>query len=489
MTLREKIGHLYRRFGLGATPADLDEGMKLGVDGTLKKLIDYETTDEGFNVSPYEFVWRMDKNGTPDVDLSSSHYRAWWVMRMLATKRPLQEKLVLFWHNHFAVSDGKVEDGSMMLQYLDVLRQDANTTFPKLVQQVSKNPAMMRYLDMNRSIKGHPNENFPREVMELFTLGIGNYTEKDIQEVSRAMTGWGFINIYNDRKGTPVEKLMESIQYDRPFTSFCYMPDMHDTTPKMILGQTANWDGDGVLDMLSKHTITAHRMTKKLWEFFAYEDPEPALIDKLSKVWVSSGGDIKKVLYAMAKANEFWGPKAVRTMIKSPVDLCIPIARQMGTGEAMLALRDPAAKPSTPIVAKVQNQAAYLHSLMTRQGLALLYPPDVSGWRWHAAWVSLAMMVERYRFQGVMLYDKGADAPLKNVYAFVTKTPPKDTRAVVDSLLEFFDLPLPEGSRKVVVEELDKLGGLKAMANANQFGRCYTAMMHIIMAAPEAQFC
>ncbi len=490
MTLREKIAHLHRRYGLGATVAELDEGCRVGLDATLKKLVDYNTVPDDFKVSPYEFVWRMDKNGVAnDVDLGSGRYRAWWVTRMLATKRPMQEKLALFWHNHFAVSDGKVEDGSMMLQYLDVLRDNANTTFPRLVQAVSKNPAMMRYLDMNRSIKGHPNENFPREVMELFTLGIGNYSEKDIQEVSRAMTGWGFVSIYNDRKGTPVEKLMESIQYDRPFTSFCYMPDMHDSTPKTILGKTANWDGDSVLDMLATHTITALRMCKKLWEFFAYEDPEPALVDRMAKVWTTSGGDIKKVLYAMAHAGEFWSTRAVRTMIKSPVDLCIPIARQMGVGEAMMALRDPAAKPNTPIAAKVLNQSSYLHSLMSRQGLALLYPPDVSGWRWHEAWVSPAMMVERYKYRGIMLYEKGADVPLRNLHAFLVSKKSADSRGIVDGILEVFDMPLPEASRKVVAEELDKLGGLKVLANPGALGRPYEQVMHLIMAAPEAQFC
>lgn len=488
---REKIAHLYRRFGFGASPKELEEGVKRGVDGVLRHLIDFQKVDEGFDVSPFEFIWRdkPDMRGEM-VDLSATHYRAWWVFRMLATQRPLQEKLTLFWHNHFAVGNDKVEDAPMMLQYLDVLRRNAVGKFETLLQAVSKNPAMMRYLDMTRAIKGRPNENFAREVMELFTLGIGNYTERDVQEVSRALTGWGFVNTFNDVRGSTTDKMMASIDFDRPFTAFAYMPDMRDTTPKTILGKTADFDGDSVLVMLATNPTTARRMVTLLWEFFAYEKPAAALVERLAGVWTKSGGDLRQVLFAIGRSPEFFSDTALRTMVKSPVDLCVGMARQMGVGESLMALRSPSATPKTMIPGKIRAQCAAIAQQMGRQGLSLFYPPDVSGWRWHAAWVSPAMMLERMKWRGALLYERGVDTGGRTVFEYVKAKSPADGRGIAAAMAELFDLGLPAAALDVVGQVFDAAGGpTKVLATPAVFMQSYERAIRLMMAAPEAQFC
>src|SRR5579862_1345225 len=184
-TERQKGAHLLRRFGLGASEAELDYYLKDGgLNGAIEKLLNYENTDEGFKLDVDSF--RNGKNN----NINPQSVAVWWTARMLITQRPLQEKMTLFWHNHFATSGEKVTPGSMMYVQNDLLRQYATGNFREMLMAVSKDPAMLFWLDNQYNVKGKPNENFAREVMELFTLGIGNYTEQDIREGARAFTGW-----------------------------------------------------------------------------------------------------------------------------------------------------------------------------------------------------------------------------------------------------------------------------------------------------------
>ncbi len=486
MTTREKIAHLYRRLGFGATQAELDAGVKLGIKETTRRLIDYDKVDEGFPVSPQEFIWR-DKE---EPDLGTYRYRLWWSMRMLCTQRPLQEKLTLFWHNHFAVGDDKVEDGPMMLNYLETLRANAAGSFETLLNSISKDPAMMRYLDMQRSIRGNPNENFAREVMELFTLGIGNYTEQDVKEAARALTGWGYIHIFYELPGNTTQKVNDWLQYDRPFTSFTLMPAMHDPGPKTFLGKTENYDGDSLLAVLAHHPVTAKRICKKLWEHFAYTDPEPAVVDRIAGVFTRSKGDIRKVMYAIVNSNEFWSEKCVRKQVKSPVDLCVAVGRQMGAGERLLAMRDPKADKMTRIPQSVMDNLWGINDRMDKSGLSLLYPPNVSGWRWGEAWISPAAMVERYRYRGMFVWgQKGPDVGTNLTYAFIKGKKPKTTTDMAAAFAEFFDVPLPADSLAVFAKGFDKRGGLRLLDNEGSWAGALNFGLMLLMAAPETHFC
>ncbi len=486
MTTREKIAHLYRRLGFGATVAELDAGEKLGVKETINRLIDYDKVDEAFPVSPQEFIWREKE----EPDLGTYRYRLWWSMRMLCTQRPFQEKLTLFWHNHFAVGDDKVEDGPMMLNYLETLRSNASGSFETLLNAISKDPAMMRYLDMQRSIRGNPNENFPREVMELFTLGIGNYTEQDVKEAARALTGWGYIHIFWELPGNTEHKVMEWLTYDRPFTSFTEMPAMHDPTPKTFLGKTENYDGNSLLAVLAHHPATAKFISKKLWEYFAYMDPEPEVVDHIAGVFMRSKGDIKKVVRAIVNSNEFWSDKCVRKQVKSPVDLCVAIGRQMGAGPRLMAMRDPKADRMTRIPQPILDNLWGICDRMEKTGLSLLYPPNVSGWRWGQAWISPAAMVERYRYRGMFIWGpKGPDVGTKSTLAYIKSKKPKNSAEIVTAFAEFFDVPLPAESVALLAKDFDKRGGIKILDNENAWAGTVDHGLMLLMAAPQMHFC
>jgi len=482
MTLREKIAHLYRRLGFGATPAELDEGVRVGLKETVHRLIDFDKVDEQFPISPLEFSFR-EKD---EPDLSTYRYRLWWIMRMLATKRPLQERLTLFWHNHFAVSDAKVEDGPMMLNYLDALRTNACGPFLNVLTAASKDPAMMRYLDMQRSMRGHPNENFAREVMELFTLGIGNYTEADVKEASRAFTGWGYIHIFWELPGNTTSKVDEWVAYGRPFSSFTLMPAMHDPTPKKLLGVTGQIDGDKALEIMAKHPATERRICKKLWEHFAYENPEPAVLDRLSGVYRHTNGNINAIMHAIVDAPEFWGDKCVRKLVKSPVDLCVAVARQMGAGEHLVSFRAKNATERTPIPQPVLDNLWGISDRMERAGLSIFYPPDVSGWRWGKSWISSAAMLERYRYRGMFIWgSKGADVGTKTTLAFIKSRQAEGSDAIANALIELFDLDLPDTARSVIAADIHKRGGPKLLANENAWAGALDHALMLMMAAPE----
>src|SRR5688572_9675267 len=183
-TERDKGAHLLRRFGLGASEAELDYYLKDGLSGAIDKLLDYDKANEGFDGEVEKF---QNQNG----QLQPQAVGVWWTLRLVATQRPLQEKMTVFWHDHFATSASKVQNGPTMHRHNDVLRENATGNFKAFLTEVSKDPAMLFWLDNQYNVAGKPNENFAREVMELFTLGVDNgYNEQDIKEAARAFTGW-----------------------------------------------------------------------------------------------------------------------------------------------------------------------------------------------------------------------------------------------------------------------------------------------------------
>ena len=483
MRLREKLTHLHSRLGFGATPAELDRDEKLGLDRAIDRLIDYQKVDEQFPVSPYEFSWR-DKD---DADLGSYTFRNWWILRMMATERPLQEKLTLFWHSHFAAADSKVEDGPMMLDYVDGLRQNANGKFVDLLRSASQSPAMMRYLDMTRSMRGHPNENFAREVMELFTLGIdGGYTEKDVREVSRALTGWGMIHFMYELPGTMTERLKESIKFQRPFSSFCFMPPLHDPGEKTILGQTRAWTGEEVLDLLANHPKTAERISHKMWLFFGSENPGKPEIDRVAAAFRRSHGDIKTTLRALVKSPEFWSEKCVRQLPKNPVDFVIGIARVQGIGKALLAKRDPNATTYTKIAQGIPDNAGYAAYRVDRAGLSLFNPPDVSGWKWGSAFITPAAMAERYQYQGMYLDVPGKpDVASQTVMSRVALSDPPTSEAVAKLICEAYSVVPTPSTVKLLATYVESQGGPKALKDLGHWSGVHFGCMKYLAAAPE----
>ena len=282
----------------------------------------------------------------------------WWANRMLTTPRPLQEKLTLFWHGHFATSEEKVRDYRKLQLQNETLRQNANGKFRDLLLAVAKDPAMLAFLDAGVNVKGAPNENFAREIMELFTMGVGHYTETDIKEAARAFTGWNY------------DKL-----------TFVVNPAQHDDSMKTVLGQTGRFDGEQVIDILLAQPATADFIAAKLYRYFVREDLSPELQKQLGQVLRDSRYDIAVFLETVFLSNDFYSQAAMATRIKPPVELLISTYKKMEL-------------KAVPGILDFNEQTEML-------GQKLFYPPNVAGWAHGRSWITPGLLLAR----GNVMYD------------------------------------------------------------------------------------
>ena len=267
----------------------------------------------------------------------------WWLHRMIHTTHPLREKMTLFWHNHFATSIVKVRQPALMLQQNVLIRKHALGKFGPFLLEMSRDPAMLVWLDSNSNVKGKPNENYAREVMELFTLGVGHYTEKDIREAARAFTGW-----HTDGR------------------KFAFNRSRHDDGTKTVLGQTGDWDGGDVVRIVLEQPAAARFLVRKLYRYFISEGGRPpdAPARAAGRPFRDSGYDIADLVGTMLRSRLFFSDHAFRQRIKSPVEYVVGMLRGL---EAKAA-------PSPEYVPPQQPR------LMDGLGQALFAPPNVKGW-------------------------------------------------------------------------------------------------------------
>ncbi len=287
--------------------------------------------------------------------LESQRIAYWWANRMLNTKRPLEEKMTLFWHGHFATSDEKVRDYRKMLLQNHMLREKATGNFRDLLIAVAQDPAMLAYLDSAVNVKGAPNENFAREIMELFTMGVGNYTEEDIREAARAFTGWNFDGL-----------------------KFVVNPDKHDDEAKTVFGITGNFDGVQVIDIILAQPATSEYVASKLYRYFVREEVSPALRSKLGKLLRDNRYEIAPFLETIFLSRDFYSEPSVATRIKPPVELVVSTYRKMGLTEI----------PGIPD----------FNDLTDAMGQKLLFPPNVAGWAQGRSWITPGLLLVRGNF-------------------------------------------------------------------------------------------
>ncbi len=467
ITERQKCAHILRRFGLGASESELDFYLKNGLDNAIDLLLNYDQTPEGFALDVDSMA---NKNGNVNVQAVS----VWWAARMLVTNRPLQEKMTLFWHDHFATSGAKVLGGPVMHGQNEILRANCTGNFRTLLHEVSKDPAMLFWLDNEYNVKGHPNENFAREVMELFTLGIGNYSEKDIQESARAFTGWSIAR----GNGRPLAQDAKGLK--RGQAIFAFRPFQHDDGEKAYLGKNGNFNGDDIIDALCDRPRTSWYLTKKIWEWFVYLDPEDALVTRFADKFHASNLNIKLLLRTIMKSPEFYSEKAERGVYKCPVDFVVTTLRQLGIGQ-MVAQQIAASSGDGP---KRIPAAQLVRVKLKDMGMELLFPPDVSGWESGPAWVTTATMVERIEW-GQILFGNGGRYNLRYPVAGLLRddmTP----QGVVNKLVSVFDAPLPASKIQKLVENARKVsGGTVTQQNAAETA---ALVAKLIFASPEFQF-
>jgi uncharacterized protein (DUF1800 family) len=335
----QRVGHLYRRAAFGASWAELQTAVRLGPDKAVDLLLQGGPGQAAFDdeTARYGRLLADANNG--------QQLRAWWLMRMLNTPHPLREKLTLFWHNHFATSNAKVQSARHMLGQYELMRRHALGNFAGLLREMSTDPAMMVWLDTATSQKGKPNENYARELMELFSLGIGHYTEKDIREAARAFTG-----------------------YELSGGKAKFNPRQHDDGAKTVLGRTGPWKPDDVVRICLDQPAAARFVCTKLFRLLVSETlpTTPELIEPLAEQFRKGGYDFGALVATVLRSNLFFAPEAYRSRVKPPVDFALGIIRglegRVGTTELAGALEG--------------------------LGQNVFYPPSVKGWDGGAAWLN-----------------------------------------------------------------------------------------------------
>jgi uncharacterized protein (DUF1800 family) len=354
----KKLAHLLRRAGFGARPQEWDEWRKKGVAGATDALLNPEKM-------PDQLTGVLEAICGDYVDEENlDSLRNWWIFRMVHTRRPLEEKMVLFWHNHFATANFKVDRPPWMWKQNELFRRHALGNFRTMLQALARDAAMLVWLDGRDNRNGAPNENFAREVMELFSMGVGSgYAEADIKEAARAFTGW---------------------RYDDRVKGFLYDAHLHDDGAKTIFGQTGNFHGDDVIDLICRRPATARFLATKLWRFFVHDSPSADDLKPLEEAYWKSGYDLREIMRALLTSPSFYSEAALYSKIKSPVEFAVMTMRTL---DAPLSL------------------ANGIHWRVGAMGQDLFNPPNVKGWREGASWINTRTLLARVNFASEVAYE------------------------------------------------------------------------------------
>ena len=287
--------------------------------------------------------------------LETDRVAYWWANRMLTSDTPLVEKTALFWHGHFATNEDKVRDYRKMLKQLTLFREHGLGDFRTLLVGAAQDPAMLAFLDAGVNVKGAPNENFAREIMELFTMGVGHYSEHDVREAARAFTGWNFSGL-----------------------DFRVDATRHDAGEKTVLGKTGPLDGVQVIDIILAQPVTSRYIAGKLYRYFVRDALSADLQARLGKSLADSGYDIAAFLEMLFLSRDFYAPESVGTRIKAPVELVVSTYRKLNLDTV----------PGVPDFNRVTESL----------GQRLMHPPTVAGWSYGRSWITPSLLFERGNF-------------------------------------------------------------------------------------------
>ncbi len=368
-----EAAHLLRRAGFSGSAKEIQSYADLGLELAVERLL-YTSSDDGTEKNPFDlekmFIERQNDKTMPG---ATNGLFGWWLYKMCYTTQPLKEKMTLFWHGHFATEIAKVESPFAMKLQNETLRTLGFGRFETLVQAISKDPAMIKYLDTNRNVKGKPNENYARELMELFTLGVnGGYTEQDVQQSARAFTGWTF------RSGNP-QKPEDNAKYINP--SYVFDKNKFDDGEKTYLGQRGKFSGEDIVRIAVAHPSTAKFILTKLWNYFVSETISETALESLMTIWQTTNGEISSILRSIFTSQEFYANKNRLTLIKSPADYVVSTIRRLGY------------KP-------VPEQCYGLYNAMAGIGQKLFNPPNVKGWDGGTTWITDTTILSRLNFIG-----------------------------------------------------------------------------------------
>ncbi len=465
--------HLLDRAAFGGTPQEIATLAEMGLDKAVDHLLGAEDDFKEFEATltdrpDYRKMRQLKKEERQKIQREHrrkdrrqfDQLRAWWFRRMVVGKAPLREKMTCFWHGHFATSYREVKNSYHMYLQNETLRKHALGNFKELATAVSKDPAMLRYLNNNQNRRGRPNENYARELMELFTLGVGNYTETDIKEAARALTGWS-------ARGN----------------EFVFFRRAHDPGVKEFLGKKGRFTGKEIIDVIFEQEAVNRFVVRKLVKFFATENPSDGLVEALAATFREGNFEIRPVLAQLFRSDEFYSKSCRGNHIKSPVELVVSTLRLLHV--------DRGNSPGASLLAG-------------QMGQELFVPPNVKGWDGGESWITTSTLFNRYNFaQPFLAVDQrrgrtdgardrsrrrpGRDFLMRRVPHWTPESVEKilgedsrklDSEVVVDRLLaHFLTVPVDTEARMRLIEAHQQAEGRGKLAE----------LVHLILSSPQYQ--
>ena len=458
------IAHLMRRAGFGATRDELEARAAKGYDATVEELLNPETQPP---VDPYVLLRHQPAALLPGGQPPMGNVN--YMYYLVNTKRPLEEKMALFWHSVFATGNSKVDNYDQLLEQIDLFRKRGMGNYRDLLLTIAKNPTMLFWLDNNQNHGTAVNENWGRELLELFSLGAGNYTEVDVREASRAFTGWTF------------ETKLPRLPYGRFPCKFEYRPEDHDDGEKTFLGHKGNLNGEDIIDIVVQQPACARFICRHLYNFFVADEPQvpawpieaprdPAAIDAMCKAFIDSKCEIKPVLRVMFESD--WFKNARYQHLKSPAEVVVGTLRIVGGYEL-----------PKPGYGELSMQPSYM-------GQDLLNPPSVEGWHTGKEWINSGSLMSRINFVASQIGNPdlpGVQAIINRLKAQNTKTPEQ----LVDNCLDLLG-PVEVGAntKKELTDQAKQWGEIRWESDADRRNAAQHAaeMLQLIAATREYQF-
>ena len=457
------MGHLMRRAGFGAPYQELEDRAAKGYEATVKELLNPEDQlpiDENLL---YRYFPGMEGALAPPVN------QADWVYRMINTKRPLEEKMALFWHQLFATGNSKVDNPPELTRQIIMFRRHGLGSFPDLLIELAKNPAMIYWLDNNGNHNGAINENWGRELLELFSMGVGNYSEDDIKEASRAFTGW-----------TIAPKIPRN-PLGRFYWNYEYKAEDHDDGEKTFLGHEGRFDGDDIIQIVVRQPATARFLARHLYNFFVADEPQvpswnitppndPEAVETLVQAYEDSNYDIRSVMRVLFLSDFFKEARFAR--VKSPAELVVGTARLAGSYNQL--------RPGFPALAFECNY----------QGQELLNPPSVESWHTGQEWIDGGSLVRRVNFAAGLL----SNTSLPGIQAMVSSLRNRNAHTSTEFVEGCLDLVGPlevsVSTRNELLAQAEEDGELRwdTEENARASEQRVGVMLALIGASRDYQF-
>ncbi len=469
-----RTAHLMRRAGFGATRDELEQYVARGYQETVEDLLYPENAPAGLEDEDLLRRYHVGYNSY----LLVFNGAGYWMYRMINTERPLEEKIALFWHGIFATGYTKLNQPKAIANQVDMFRRYGLGDFRTLLVELSKDPAMIFWLDNIDNHKGAVNENFGRELLELFSLGVGNYTEDDVRQASRAFTGW---TIRNAPYMVIRAAVCSTYPYARLDWQFQYLEEDHDDGEKTFLGETGRLNGEDIIDIIVRQPAAARFVCRHLYTFFVADEPQvpawetvpprdPKAIDTLMEAFTASGYDIRSVLRVLFNSDFF--KDATFAKVKSPTELIIGAARVAGT----------------------HRSAAMTHDTLSvtgfNMGQQLLDPPSVEGWHTGNEWLTTGSLVERVNFATEQFGNTRNPGVAAIVDRIMTQRKDHSPESLVDACLDLMGpISVSEGTRQELVAQARVVGEIRFRTEEEVLSTAekIKAILQLIVATREYQ--